>query len=149
MDFDEKKEFDDIKAESNDDWKLEKPTEIKTRLLSLIKHANPDDPNNYITKLTNKVKRNIKQMFNREVNLTDRMFQGFHTDNTEIGSLSNEHKEINLIYKVFKKTPTKSFQLAEQTVKKYIGLIDTENIKKKIQQKLVFKLDLEQIFLGA
>ena len=68
--MDEKEEFDDIKVEAkhlNDDWKLEKATEIKTRLLSLIKHANPDDPNNYTIKLTNKVKRNIKQIFKGEL----------------------------------------------------------------------------------
>jgi hypothetical protein len=153
MDFDEKKDIKD-KVDSNDDWKLEKATEIKTRLISLIKNANPDNPNNYMVKLTNKVKRNIKQMFNREVNLTDRMFQGFHTNNTEISSLGDEQKEINMIYKVFKKTPTKSFQLAELTVKKYIGLIDgisyTHEDKTKVRQYLItkgyekYKLDVKE-----
>ena len=141
MEMDEKKEI--IDFNSNDDWKLEKATEIKTRLISLIKHANPDEPNNYMVKVTNKVKRNIKQMFNREVNLTDRMFQGFHTDNTEISTLANEQKEINMIYKVFKKTPTKSFQLAEKTVKKYISSINeityTSEDKTKVRQYLITK----------
>lgn len=75
--------------------------------------------NSYISKskyFTNKNRRKIKKMFNSIVNLTDCLYQGVHYDGTIFGSTENEEDEINKVFQVLKKTPTKSLQL----IKKYI-----------------------------
>ena len=102
---------------AEDIWKIDHASNIKNKLISLlIPQGSPPD---YIIKITNKIKRKIKVLFNNEVNLTDKMFQGIHTDGTIIGSLNDDEKEIKLIYNVLKKTPTLSFKNAERLILKY------------------------------
>jgi len=96
-----------------DDWKTKKAIEIKDKLHSLLFGTGE-------LAITNKSRRKIKKLFNEQVNLTDYMFQGIHTDGQVIGSLGNDDKETELLYRVFKKTPTLSFKKAEKTVKSWM-----------------------------
>ena len=103
-----------------DDWKSRKALEVK-QLLEKLLFGVPISPSPVSEwELTNKKRRNLKKMFNELVNLTDRMFQGFHTDGSPIGSLSDDEKEIEMLFQVLKKTPTLSFAKAERTIKKWI-----------------------------
>lgn len=95
------------------DWKVEKAIEIKDKLYSLLFGSGE-------LAITNKTRRKIKKLFNEQVNLTDYMFQGIHTDGQVIGSLDNDEKETELLYHVFKKTPTLSFKKAEKTVRSWM-----------------------------
>lgn len=67
---------------------------------------------------TNKVRRQIKILFNRYINLTDHLFQKIHTDGSKFGSHSNKETEIFLIYNVIRQTPSISNQLLTKKIKK-------------------------------
>ena len=96
------------------DWKTQKAIDIKSQLEKLLFGTGS-------LSLTNKSRRQIKKLFNEQINLTDKMFQGLHTDGRIIGSLANDEFEIELLYQVLKKTPTLSFAKAEKTIKKWIS----------------------------
>lgn len=117
-----------------DAWKVAKAIEIKDKLDSLLFDSGE-------LAITNKSRRKIKKLFNEQVNLTDYMFQGIHTDGQVIGSLDNDEKEIEMLYRVFKKTPTLSFKKAEKTVKswmtKYIGDDEKVNYPTKKHELIV------------
>lgn len=106
----------------SDDWKARKALEIKKNLEDLLFKSGKFE-------LTNKTRRSIKKFFNEQINLTDRMFQGFHIDGSIIGTLNNISLEINMLYQIFKKTPTLSFAKAEKTVKKWIAEFHNSNSK--------------------
>lgn len=105
-----------------DDWKAKKAIEIKDKLHSLLFGSGE-------LAITNKTRRKIKKLFNEQVNLTDYMFQGIHTDGQVIGSLDNDEKETELLYNVFKKTPTLSFKKAEKTVRSWMTKYITSDEK--------------------
>ena len=103
-----------------EEWKVKKATEIKDMLHSYLFSSGK-------LSITNKARRQIKKLFNEQINLTDRMFQGFHTDGSEIGSMSNDAKEIDMLFQILKKTPTLSFSRAEKTIKKWIQVEHTDS----------------------
>ena len=106
-----------------DSWKIQKALKVKQQLEKLLFNGNS-------VNLTNKTRRQIKKLFNEQVNLTDRMFQGLHVDGQVIGSLKNDEKEIDLLYQILKKTPTLSFAKASSTIKKWIADAHKSEIKK-------------------
>jgi hypothetical protein len=95
-------------------WKMEKALDIKSRVEKLLFGTGS-------LAITNKSKRQIKKLFNEQVNLTDKMFQGMHADGRIIGSFADDEAEINLLYQVLKKTPSISFTKAENTIKKWMS----------------------------
>ncbi len=101
-------------AQDVDAWKTQKALDVKSQLESVL-FANGS------LNMTNKARRQVKKLFNELVNLTDKMFQGFHTDGSVIGTLDNDVKEIDMLYRVLKKTPTLSFAKAEKTIKKWMS----------------------------
>lgn len=117
-----------------DAWKATKAIEIKDKLHSLLLGSGE-------LAITNKSCRKIKKLFNEQVNLTDYMFQGIHADGQVIGSLDNDEKETDMLYRVFRKTPTLSFKKAEKTVKswmtKYVGDDDKVTYPSKKHQLIV------------
>ena len=102
-----------VDPSSTEDWKNAKALEIKAQLEQMLLASGT-------LQITNKTKRLIKKLFNEQINLTDKMFQGFHSDGTPIGSLGPDAKEIDMLYRVLKKTPTLSFAKAERTIKKWM-----------------------------
>lgn len=112
----------------SDDWKVQKALEVKKHMEDLLFGSGK-------IALTNKARRSIKRMFNEQVNLTDKMFQGFHTDGSIIGSSRNDIKEINMLYQVLKKTPTLSFAKAEKTIKKWIAEKSSDDTSKPYSSK--------------
>lgn len=94
-------------------WKSQKALEIKRQLETLLFNTGS-------LNFSNKTRRQIKKLFNEQINLTDNMFKGFHTNGELIGSLGNDEKEIKLLYNVLKKTPSISFEKASSTIKKWI-----------------------------
>lgn len=123
-----------LETEVLDDWKNQKALQVKQKLESLLFSSGE-------IKITNKIQRNVKKMFNEMVNLTDKMFQGFHTDGSIIGSLSNDELEIKMLYNVLKKTPTLSFQKAKKTIttwmKDYVH--DTESSYPSKKHELIVR----------
>jgi len=107
-------------------WKIQKALEIKEEL---EKFLFSDDLNS----ITNKSKRNIKKLFNRQINLTDNMFKGFHNDGRLIGSLGNDDEEKQLICDIFRKTPTISFNKAKEIVRKWINANCIDYTKKDLE----------------
>ena len=80
---------------------------------------------------TNKVRRQIKVLFNHHVNLTDNLFKGIHSDGSLFGSHNDIDDEILLIHDVLKKTPTISNHLCIKKIKKIRSIpnnLDTKNI---------------------
>jgi hypothetical protein len=102
-----------------DTWKVKKATEIGEKMKQLLFSSGS-------LEITNKTRRQIKKMFNEQINLTDRMFQGIHTDGTEIGSTSNEDKEVEMLFQVLKKTPTLSFAKAKKTINNWMFKCSTD-----------------------
>jgi hypothetical protein len=120
---------DSVGINKDDAWKTKKALDVKRKLESFLfgsisgsasgSASGSTSEFKYFT-ITNKTRRQIKKFFNEEVNLTDRMFQGFHKDGSIIGSHNDNEKEINLLCQVLKKTPTLSFEKASKTIKKWI-----------------------------
>ena len=69
--------------------------------------------------LTNKNCRIIKKLFNQELNLIDHLFQGYHSDNSLIGSHYNDEKEIKMISDIFAKTSFTSIKKSEKIINKW------------------------------
>lgn len=107
-----------IPSSEMNDFKAHKALEIKQQFESLLFSSGK-------IQITNKSCRQIKKLFNEQINLTDKMFQGFHVDGREIGTFENDEKEIDLLYKILKNTPTLSFAKAERTIKKWISIYST------------------------
>lgn len=107
-------------SSETDVWKLQKALEIKKHLEDLLFKTGTIN-------ITNKTRRHVKKMFNELVNLTDKMFQGFHSDGSPIGTLSDDMMEITMLYQILKKTPTLSFAKAERTIKKWISLYQKDS----------------------
>ena len=128
-----------------DSWKIQKSLETKRQLESLL------FDNGSVT-LSNKTRRQIKKLFNEQINLTDRMFQGFHCDGRPIGSLGNDEKEIDLLYRILKKTPTLSFAKASSTIKKWMTNARKSQIEKyrdSAEQTLTYPSKKHELIVGA
>ena len=97
-----------------DSWKTRKAIDVKSQLESLLFASGS-------LVITNKIRRQIKKLFNEQINLTDKMFQGFHTDGSIIGTLGDDVKEVDMLYHILKKTPSLSFAKAEKTIKKWMS----------------------------
>ena len=80
------------------------------------------------------------------------MFQGFHSDGRAIGSLGNDEKEIDLLYRVLKKTPTLSFAKASSTIKKWMTDARKSQIEKyrdSAEQTLTYPSKKHELIVGA
>jgi hypothetical protein len=118
----------------NNDWKLNKAIKIKKRMKELLFSSGKIE-------ITNKIQRQIKKMFNEQINLTDRMFQGYHTDGTVIGSTTDEEKEVEMLFQVLKKTPTQSFAKAKKTIQNWFlkSITDSEYKYPSRKHELIIK----------
>jgi hypothetical protein len=91
--------------------------DLKQELINILaNNTNTNNNKNNKIIITNKKRRLLKNIFNKRINLTDKMFQGYHVDNSIIGSYNNDELEINMIADVFRKTPAISLRKALRTV---------------------------------
>lgn len=126
-------------------WKIQKALDIKRQLESLLFSGGS------IT-LSNKTRRLTKKLFNEQINLTDRMFQGFHSDGQLIGSLENDEKEIDMLYQILKKTPTLSFAKASSTIKKWMSDAKKSHVKIPsdiVEPKLTYASKKHELIVAA
>jgi hypothetical protein len=126
----------------SNDWKIQKALDIKSHLEQILFRTGS-------LSLTNKARRQIKKLFNEQVNLTDNMFQGLHVDGSVIGSLANDELEIELLYRVLKKTPSISFAKAEKTIKKWISEAHEIDEWKHDLQLLTYPTIKHRLIVGA
>ena len=82
---------------------------------------------------TNKIRRQIKKLFNENINLLDNLYKGIHSDNTLFYTHGDENKEVKMISNSIKKTPTISFNKFEKTVKNY-NLNNANNTQKLLHK---------------
>ena len=90
--------------------------DILNKKISKVLNDNNNKSGKY---LTNKSCRTIKKIFNQELNLIDHLFQGYHNDNTLIGSHYNDEKEIKMISDIFAKTSFTSIKKSENIINKW------------------------------
>lgn len=126
----------------SNDWKIQKALDIKSQLEEILFRTGS-------LSLTNKARRQIKKLFNEQVNLTDNMFQGLHVDGSGIGTLDDNEAEIELLYQVLKKTPTLSFAKAEKTIKKWISDAHDIDERQRDLQLLTYPTIKHRLIVGA
>jgi hypothetical protein len=90
--------------------------DVLNKKISKILNDNNNKSGKY---LTNKSCRIIKKIFNQELNLIDHLFQGYHNDNTLIGSHYNDEKEIKMISDIFTKASFTSIKKSEKIINKW------------------------------
>jgi len=93
-------------------------TNLDNELATQLREYLKNNKSNLIW-FTNKNRRKLKKIFNSQVNLTDNLYKGIHSDGSAFGSHASHTTEVELIYQVLKKTPTISLKKFTSTVSKY------------------------------
>ena len=114
--------------------------ELRNILFHRIKQTNYKKNDPYFS---NKVRRQIKVLFDHHINLTDNLFKGIHNDGSLFGSHGLEkEKEINMIYDVIRKTPSISNQLFSKKIKliQQKHLVSNKDVLDSYEEKIKVRL---------
>lgn len=103
-----------VNTESEQTGSEQTEPELTTKLKNILRTSK--DSGRYFTL---KNRRKIKTLITSYLNTTDNIMKSIHTDGSVFGSKQNESEEIDMIYDVIRKTPTKSLNILTNKIKKY------------------------------